>query len=130
VPNRCPPDAGLIVQAGKPSLVHDQFGHLSPLGVGQHPVSRRRSDRAMPDRLVQPRPEHDGERLRQQPAQTMKVPNSPGPKLWLQFGRITKARDEMRVGVLVRPARPVQVLEQAPRIRATNNLRDHALAVP
>ncbi|MBO0806704.1 MAG: hypothetical protein J2P32_00170 [Actinobacteria bacterium] len=58
------------------------------------------------------------------------APEIPGAAeaIRLQFGRIAESSDEMRIDMLIGPARAVQVAEQPHSIAAADDLSDHRVA--
>jgi len=61
----------------------------------------------MPDRLAVARAGKQGLRLVQQASQAPEVPRPVGAPFRLQLCRIPEPGDQVRIGVLVRPPRPV-----------------------
>jgi hypothetical protein len=84
----------------------------------------------MPDRLVIPGPGQRSQGLLQQPGEPAEVPGSAGTAFRLQLGRIAEPGDQVRIGVLVRPTRPVEVVQQAADVPAAEHFPNHRNTCP
>jgi hypothetical protein len=105
--DRDPADRLVVLAAGRePGAVHDVARQPSPLIIGQHPVLRRRADRAMPHRLAQTPRSQRRVRLAEQPVQPAKIPAPIGAQRRLQPGRVPPARHDVRIEVLLALPRP------------------------
>lgn len=116
VPDRDPAHAGLVIAGREPGPVHDRRCDLTPLLVGQHPVPRRSPDRAVPYGLLAAAKRIKRQRLQKQPSQPPQVWRPVRPPVRLQLPRIPKPSHQMRVGVLIRPTRAVQIPQQSPDV--------------
>src|SRR5262249_15573962 len=106
--------------------VHDLAGDLRPLIIGQHPVTGRSADRTMPHRAVEPALAERVVRLLEQAVEVPEVAMTVRAQRRFQFGRVTPARDQVRVGVLLVTARTVQVVDQLGHAApARPDLADH-----
>jgi hypothetical protein len=81
----------------------------------------------VPDRLGVSRPGQRRQRLFQQPAQPPDIPGSVQAPFRLQLRRIAEPGDQVRIGVLIRLPRPVQVIQQAPGIPAAEHFPNHRI---
>jgi hypothetical protein len=108
MPDRHPTHPEFVIPRREPSPVHDVRRELSPLPIRQQPVPRRRPNGAMPHRLLVASPVHGRNRLSQQPTQPTQIVRAIDPVLRLQLGRIAKPSNQVRIRVLIRPARSVQ----------------------
>src|SRR6266568_601650 len=118
VAHRHPPHPQIIPLWRQPSPVHYPRRDLCPLRIRQHPVIRRRPHRAMPHRLAVTPPTLRRQWHLQQPGQAPEVPRSSGTAFRLQIPRISEPGDQVRIAVLIRLARTVQVIQQPPDITA------------
>jgi hypothetical protein len=120
-----PSHTGLVTLRCKAGAVHDLGCDARPLDVGQDPVSRCRADRAVPHRFGVSRPSERRQWLRQQPGQAPQIRRTAEAALWLQFGRIAESRNQVRIDVLIRPPRPVEVTEQPASMTPADDFADH-----
>ena len=84
----------------------------------------------MPDRLVIPGPGQRSQGLLQQSGKAAEVPCSVRVALRLQFRRITEPGDEVRIGVLIRLPRPVEVVQQAADVPSAEHFPNHRNTCP
>jgi len=110
----CDPPHPVIFLPGRrqAGAVHHVRRYLRPLLIRQQPVLGSGAQRAMPHRPGQPARAERVMRLVQQPGQAAKVPAAIGPQRRLQLGRVPPPGDQVRVAVLLAPARPIQVVQQ------------------
>ncbi len=126
VPDRDPADRLVVLLVGRQAgAVHDVAGQPSPLGVGQHPVPRRGPDHAMPDGLSEPARAQRGVRLIEKPVQPTEVPMPVGPQRRLQLSRVPPSGDQVRIGVLLAPPGPEEVVQQSRDGTPAEHLPDH-----
>ena len=79
----------------------------------------------MPHRPVIAGPGHCGQRLFQQAGEPAEVPGSIGTAFRFQLGRIAEPGDQMRIGMLIRPPRPVEVVQQAADVPSAEHFPNH-----
>src|ERR1019366_331861 len=125
VPDRHPAHPEVIALRGEPSPAHDPHGDLRPLCVRQQPVPRRGPQRTVPDRLRVVGAVERGKRLGEQAGQAAQVAGAVRAAAGFEFVRITESGNQVRIGVFVRLARAVQIVQQPGGTRNTFNLRLH-----
>ncbi len=92
--------------------VHDVPGDLSPLIIGQHPVLRGGADRTVPDGPAEAARSEGSMGLLEQPDEPAEIAAAVRSQRRLQLGRVPPSGDKMRIGVLLTPPRPEQVVDQ------------------
>ena len=97
---------------GQAGAVHHVMSDLRPLIIAEQLVARRGAHRAVPDWPGVPPLAQRVVRLVQQPVQLAEVPGAVRAQRRLQLGRMTPARDDMRVAVLLMTTGTVQVVDQ------------------
>ena len=79
----------------------------------------------MPDRLRIAGSGEGGHGLSEQPGQAAEVPRSVGPDPRFQVGRITEPGDQVRIGVLIRFPRAIQVTKEPTHVGPADHFADH-----
>ena len=97
---------------GQPGPVHNIAGDLRPLLFGEHPVLRGGPDRAVPHRPLESVRAQRGVWLLEQPSQATEVAAAILTQRWLQLIWFAPPGDQVRVGMRLVAAGPVQVVQQ------------------
>ncbi len=127
----CDPAACLVVTSGGESgLVHHLFGDVSPFIVRQGSVLWGRSDRALPDRQRQGCVPECVEWGCQDTDQVAEVPIASRIEARFQGHGESETRDDVRINVLVAPARAVEVGQQPCDALAAGDFADQRRSRP
>ena len=126
VPDGDPADRVVFLPVGcQAGAVHDFARHLSPLFVAEHPVAGSGTGHAMPHRPSGSTRSQRGKCLLQQAVQAPEVPPAAWAQRRFELGRVPPSGDDVRVGVLLVPAGPVQVADEASGPLSAEHLSDH-----
>jgi hypothetical protein len=131
VPDGDPPDGVVVLPVpGQPGPVHHGGGDARPFAVGQQRVTGRGPQRAVPYRALISAGAEGGMGLVEQAVQRAEVTAAVGLEGWFEFGGVPPSGDDVRAGVLVAAARPVQVPDQrlGPLPARAGDLPDHRSA--